>query len=283
MNQLISIITPVYNGEKFLRNFFESFFLSDWKDFEIIINNDPRSVDNTEFLCEEYRRKGLKIIYKKENNSMAHGRKRGVDFSSGDILLHLDCDMKVTPRLLLECFRLINSGFDALVISEESYGTTFWAKCKWLEKRCYNGIDNIESARCFTRKAYFSAGGHNEKMIFSEDRDLDIRMRKAGFRIGRTENFLYHNEGDLRLLKTSLKKLGYSHTANIFQQNHPEEFKWQANPLNRYFIFLKNAKYFFSHPFLYIGMIYMKTCEYLFAGFGYLNEKFKHNVKNTDN
>jgi len=272
---LVSVIIPCRNSSQNLENLLESFIDSKYKNFEIIINDDVVSNDNTMELCNKFQSKGLNIVYKKENISMAQGRKKGVDFSSGEILLHVDSDMKITADLLSECVELIYNGFDALVIPEESFGTTFWSKCKWLEKKCYDGNINIESLRCLKRDIYLELGGHNEKMVFSEDKDLDIRVRQAGYNIGRTKNFLWHNEGDLKLLKTLTKKLGYSKTANIFAEVHPKEFKWQANPLNRYIIFFKNIKYLFLHPLIYIGMIYMKTLEYIFALYGIILSKFK--------
>jgi arabinofuranan 3-O-arabinosyltransferase len=274
MKPLISVIIPTKNSANNLRNLLESLYFSNYKNFEIIVNDDLTSDDDTTNLCKEYISKGLSVIYKKENESMAQGRKRGVDFSSGEILLHLDSDMKITPDLLSECVELIHNGFDAIVIPEESFGTTFWAKCKWLEKKCYDGNMYIESLRCLKKEIYLKLGGHNEKMVFSEDKDFDIRVRQAGYKIGRTKNFLWHNEGDLKLLKTLTKKLGYSKTANIFAEVHPKEFRWQSNPLNRYIIFLKNIKYLFKHPLLYIGMIYMKTLEYIFAFYGIVRAKF---------
>jgi len=273
---LVSVIIPTRNSKINLITLLNSFLDSKYKNFEIIINDDVISDDNTDALCKEYKSKGLKIIYKKENKSMAQGRKRGVDFASGDILLHLDSDMKITPNLLSECVELIQNGADAIVIPEESFGTTFWAKCKWLEKKCYNGNINIESLRCIKKDIYTEIGGHNENMVFSEDKDLDIRVREAGYKITRSKSFLWHNEGDLYLLKTLKKKLGYSKTANIFAEIHPKEFKWQANPINRYIIFLKNIKYLFIHPIVYIGMLYMKTLEYMFAFYGIVVSKFKN-------
>ncbi len=275
MKSLISVVIPTKNSANNLRNLLESLYFSNYKGFEIIVNDDVTSDDDTMDLCREYISRGLSIIYKKENKSMAQGRKRGVDFASGNIILHLDADMKTTPDLLSECIELIKSGFDALVIPEESFGTTFWAKCKWLEKKCYTGNIHIESLRCLKKEIYLNLGGHNEKMVFSEDKDFDIRVRQDGYKIGRTKNFLWHDEGDLKLLKTLNKKLGYSKTANIFAEVHPKEFKWQANPLNRYIIFFKNIKYLFKYPLLYIGMIYMKTLEYIFAFYGIMRNKFK--------
>lgn len=261
MNPIISIIVPTYNSTLLMRDFLNSCLASEFKNFEVIVNDDLRSNDNLDQLCAEYKNKGLSIIYIKENKSMAQGRKRGAQVVSGTHLLHLDSDMQVTHSLFGECAEL-SQKFDALVIPEESFGTTFWARCKWLEKKCFQGVEQLESLRFIKKDIYDKLGGHDERMVFSEDKDFDLRVREAGYKIGRVNAHLMHNEGDLKLIKTLKKKLGYSKTANVFADEHPEHFRWQANPLHRYVIFARNIKYLFTHPFLYIGMVFMKTCEY---------------------
>lgn len=274
MNYLVSIIVPTYNSSKNLDIFLDSFLCSKYRNFEVIVNDDIRSSDNAQDVVNKYR-SNLSVVYVKENKSMAQGRKRGVDFSHGDILLFLDSDMKITEGFIEECVEMINNGYDALVIPEESYGTTFWAKCKWLEKKCYEGVDNIESLRCIKREIYIKVGGHDECMVFSEDKDLDIRVREFGVKISRIKSFLLHNEGDLFLWRTLKKKMSYSDTANVFAKKHPDQFRWQSNPFNRYIIFFKNIKYLLRYPFIYLGMIFMKTCEYLFVFVSYMKIKFE--------
>lgn len=270
MDSLVSIIIPTYNSSANLTICLDSFLHSTYKNFEIIVNDDKRTNDDTSEIIAAFAKKGLDITYLKENILMAQARKKGAQYAKGDILLHLDSDMKVSADLLAECVDSVGNEFDALVINEESYGTTFWAKCKWLEKKCYKGVEQIESLRCIKREVYEKIGGHDERMVFSEDKDFDLRVRKARYRVGRAKNIIYHNEGNLSLLKTLRKKMGYSGTANIFAEKYPEEFRWQSNLLNRYRIYFNNPKYLFSHPFLYSGMIFMKTCEFGFGGVGYL-------------
>lgn len=271
----LSIITPIYNSAHLLPAYFDSLLQSDYKDFEIVLNDDLRSDDNTPAVVEAYRQHGLSITYLKENKSMAQGRSRAVQDSSGRILFHMDSDMQVTKGLLGECVQLIDSGFGALVIPEEAFGTTFWAKCKWLEKKCYEGVDQIEALRVMPREAYDAVGGHNPKMVFSEDKDLDLRIRAAGNKVGRTKNFLHHNEGALKLTRSIRKKLFYSNTANLFETTHPEVFRYRANPFNRYKLFLKNIKYLFSHPLIYIGLFYMITVEFGIGGARFIYLKFR--------
>lgn len=274
MNPLISVIVPTYNSSKNLVTFLNSFLGSNYRNFEIIINDDIRSTDNTKEIIQEYVDKGLNVHYIKKNESMAQGRLMGASISGGSILIHLDSDMQVSPDLIGECVQNIITKYDALVIPEVSVGTTFWAKCKKMEKQCYEGIANIESVRCMKRAVYEGVGGHNPNMIFSEDKDLDIRIRNAGLTVGRCNNSIIHNEGELKLINTLKKKSGYSKTSNLFAMEHPVEYRWQANIFNRYLIFLKNISLGIEHPLIYLGMIYMKTWEYIAAGISILLGRF---------
>jgi arabinofuranan 3-O-arabinosyltransferase len=270
---VVSVIVPAYDSAPLLRDFLGACQASQSRDFEVIINDDLRSTDGTPALVEQFRTGGLDVTYLQENRSMAQGRKRGAAEARGSILLHLDSDMKVTPGLIGECADLLAGGYDALVIPEESFGTTFWARCKWLEKKIYDGVEQIESLRCVRRDIYDKLGGHNERMVFSEDKDFDLRVRKAGYAIGRTRNFLYHNEGALRLRKTMHKKLGYSGTADLFAGEHPEAYRWQTNIFHRFGLYLRNFRYAFSHPLLYGGLWVMKIGEFGFGALGQVRHR----------
>lgn len=271
---LVSVIVPTYNSAENLEILFEGFCESSDKNFEIIINDDKRTDDNTEEIIEKFSKK-LSLVYIRENTKMAQARKKWAEYSRGNILLHMDSDMKTTSGLIWEIIPLMQE-YDALIIHEESYGTTFRAKCKWLEKKCYRWVREIESLRVVKKEIYQKLGGHNEKMVFSEDKDFDIRVENAWYKIWRVkENFLWHNEWELKLWKTLKKKQWYSHTANLFAKSHPEAYKWQINIFNRYWIYLKNIKYLFTYPLLYIWMIRMKTCEFGAGGLGLIFSKSK--------
>lgn len=270
---VVSVIVPAYNSAPLLEDFLAACRASEFRAFEVIVNDDLRSLDGTPDLVEEFRAGGLDVTYLKENRSMAQGRKRGAAEARGSILLHLDSDMAVTPGLIGECADLLASRYDALVIPEESIGTTFWARCKWLEKKIYDGVEQIESLRCVRRDVYDKLGGHDERMVFSEDKDFDLRVREAGYRVGRTRNFLYHNEGELRLRKTMRKKLGYSGTADLFAGAHPEAYRWQTNILHRFRLYLRNYRYAFSHPLLYGGLWVMKAGEFTYGALGQVRHR----------
>jgi glycosyltransferase involved in cell wall biosynthesis len=59
---LVSIGMPVYNGEKYIRQAFDSLLAQDFKDFELIIS-DNASTDNTTEICKQYLEKDNRIKY----------------------------------------------------------------------------------------------------------------------------------------------------------------------------------------------------------------------------
>jgi len=262
----LTVIVPAYNSRIGLGELLASLNASSLRDFEVVINDDRRSSDDAEGLARSFREKGMLIRYLRENTGIGQARKAASRQALGDILLHLDSDMEVTAGLLQECVRLIDGGLDALVIPEESFGTTFWARCKWLEKKCYDGDDRIESLRCLKRSLYEQVGGHDERMCLSEDKDLDIRVRAVTKKIGRTTCHLRHNEGHLTLRKTVSKKMFYARSVDIFLKKDPEACRWEMSPWSRLALFFGRRRLFAAHPVLYAGMLFMKICEFGGAG-----------------
>lgn len=99
----VSIIMPVYNAERYLREAIESVLKQTYTDFELLLVND-RSTDHSKEICEEYAKKDERIVLL-ENDSQCHGpgptRNIGLDHASGDYLYFMDSDDWI-EKLLLE-------------------------------------------------------------------------------------------------------------------------------------------------------------------------------------
>lgn len=52
MSELVSVIVPVYNGEKYIRSCIESVFGQTYRNLELIVINDG-STDSTESICRQ--------------------------------------------------------------------------------------------------------------------------------------------------------------------------------------------------------------------------------------
>ncbi|MEA4910593.1 putative glycosyltransferase EpsJ [bioreactor metagenome] len=92
MNPKVSVIMPVYNGEKFLGEAIESVLNQTFKDFELIIVNDG-SKDNSLNIIKEYGNKDNRIkIIDQINQGVSVARNIGIKKSSGEYIAFLDSD-----------------------------------------------------------------------------------------------------------------------------------------------------------------------------------------------
>lgn len=93
MLPLISIITPVYNCEKYIDETITSVLNQTYERWEHIIIND-RSTDNTLDIMKRYAQtdKRIKVINLKQNAGVANARNIGIRHASGDYIAFLDGD-----------------------------------------------------------------------------------------------------------------------------------------------------------------------------------------------
>lgn len=90
MNELITVIINVYNGEKYIKKCIDSVINQTYKNLEILIINDG-STDNTLKICKSYNDRRIKIITT-ENQGLSMSRNTGIDNSKGDYLYFVDSD-----------------------------------------------------------------------------------------------------------------------------------------------------------------------------------------------
>lgn len=89
---LLSIIIPVYNGEKYIAEAIKSITIEEYPMCELIIIDDA-SIDSTETKCIEWRRlKNVVYIRLNDNHGVAYARNYGIKISKGEFITFLDCD-----------------------------------------------------------------------------------------------------------------------------------------------------------------------------------------------
>lgn len=91
-NDLISVIVPVYNVEKYLRKCIESIINQTYKNLEIILVDDG-STDASGKICDEYAciDNRIKVLHK-ENGGISSARNAGLNVSSGAFITFIDSD-----------------------------------------------------------------------------------------------------------------------------------------------------------------------------------------------
>lgn len=116
MNDLISIIVPVYNVEKYLKNCIDSLIRQTHKDIEIVLVDDG-STDSSGKICDEYLTKDERIkVFHKENGGLSDARNYGLKNSLGNLITFVDSDDVVANNYVeLLCREVSQRGADVVV------------------------------------------------------------------------------------------------------------------------------------------------------------------------
>lgn len=102
---MISIIIPVKNDERLLKEVFADYARQSFRDFEIITVVDSMTTDNSIDVCKAYADGTYVMEGKKTGRDMAMCalmRNYGALQSNGDILIHTDCDITFRDSNQLE-------------------------------------------------------------------------------------------------------------------------------------------------------------------------------------
>lgn len=92
MNDLISVIIPIYNTEKYLSECIESITNQTYKNLEILLINDG-SKDKSIVICNKYKNKDKRIkVIDKENSGVSDTRNLGIKKSTGKYIIFIDSD-----------------------------------------------------------------------------------------------------------------------------------------------------------------------------------------------
>ncbi len=104
MNDLITIIINVFNGEKYIKRCLDSVLSQTYSNLEILIVNDG-STDKTLDICKSYKDSRIRIISTK-NLGLSLSRNVGIDHAKGEYLYFVDADDFIEKDTIEYLYRL---------------------------------------------------------------------------------------------------------------------------------------------------------------------------------
>ncbi len=117
----ISIIVPVYNVEKYLKECLDSLLSQTLKDIEIICVNDG-STDGSYQILEEYKLKDKRIkVIHQQNHGYGYSMNVGIDNATSDYIGILESDDVARPEMFFELYNFITEYECDLVKSDFYY------------------------------------------------------------------------------------------------------------------------------------------------------------------
>lgn len=162
IEDLVSIIVPCYNGEKYISRFLDSIINQTYKKIELIIIDDG-STDNTHIIIEGYREKlknegmNLKYIYQ-TNQGQAEALNKGLEIVMGEYLTWLDSDDILTKDSIEKKVNFLKKNFE--------YGFVVSSMAVY-DENDLNNIKHIKRWKNKERENYFEDLILEKNIIFN--------------------------------------------------------------------------------------------------------------------
>ena len=204
MHDLISIIIPVYNAEKYIRKCLDSIIAQSHTNWEAILVDDG-SPDNSGVICDEYAAndKRFKVVHQ-QNGGVSVARQTGLDNATGDCIIHCDPDDWIEPTMLeemLECLISNNAGMvicnivehfnnESIVITQHlnAIHTSKEIQELLINQRMHGSCCNKLIKKDFCKKNSF----HPANLTMCEDELFNIRVLNNNFNVAYLPKGLYN-------------------------------------------------------------------------------------------
>ncbi|MFA6922779.1 MAG: glycosyltransferase [Bacteroidales bacterium] len=197
----ITVLMPVYNCEKYIKESVESILNQTFVNFEFLIINDA-STDNTRNIISSYNDKRIILIDNNENIGLSKSLNKGIEIAKGKYIARMDADDISLPTRLEKQFYFLNNNIEYCLvaakiigINEKSKETSMWDNDN--NNITYRDIYYfLPKANCIAhptvliRKEILIEYKYSEKPYFSQDWDLWLRLISDKKKIAKLDEVL---------------------------------------------------------------------------------------------
>lgn len=217
MTKLISIILPIYNGEKYMRESIDSILNQSYTNWELLIIDDG-STDNTPVIAAEYKDMDSRIYYYKNEQNIRLPRtlNRGFSLAKGDYLTWTSDDNYYYPTALEKMIHALETQNKDFAFASCDIIN---AKGEIVEVITVNdhspkmlvGSNPVGACFMYSRKAYEVTGDYDPELTLVEDFDYWQRIAARFPPVCISEKLYAYRWHDGALTST-MKKDRFNHT-----------------------------------------------------------------------
>lgn len=268
---LISILMPVKNAEKYIRDSVSSILDQTYKNFEFIIIDD-NSTDKTSEIIESIKDDRIRF-YKRESRGIIEQLNFGLIEAKGEFIARMDADDIVSPEKLEEQINFLLSNKDIHLVGTNFAFIDEQGKLL-IYKRLPEDQKNIEFMMPFIdsvlhssiltyKKVLVDAGGYNRNYSYAEDDELFLRLLSLGYKMHNIQKILY---------KYRVIEREFGH----YEKQNEQYYKCSMDYLENYYA-KKEGEYYLRMGLLeyYRGSI-KKSKEYLLKSLKFKDIKRKY-------
>jgi glycosyltransferase involved in cell wall biosynthesis len=188
----VSVLTPVYNAQKYLRPAIESVLAQEMGQFEFVLVDDGSRDDSSEIIGKYAARDGRILWTRRENRGVSATRNELVGMARAPLVAWLDADDVAMPRWLeqlcgfMEARReLVAAGCFVEMMDVDGLPICKWSCATEHDKidhgHLHGGVKSLMFGSSITRReAILRAGGFDETLKGGEDLDLFLKLGEIG-------------------------------------------------------------------------------------------------------
>lgn len=198
--KFISVVMPVYNEEKYIRDCIDSLLMQDYaqENMEWLII-DGCSTDKTKDILKEYQIKHPDLIYifDNPNKTAPFAMNIGISHARGEYIIRLDAHAKYNNDYISKCvYYLNNTDADNVGGLAETRGKGFVGETIALMLSSKFGVGNSQFRTngssgyvdtvpfgAFRKEVFENLGGYDERLTRNQDNEMNYRIRKNGGKI----------------------------------------------------------------------------------------------------
>lgn len=258
---LVSVVIPVYNGDRFLTEALESVLAQDYPHVEIIVVDDG-STDNTAAVIRQYQ-PAIQAIFQR-NAGVAIARNRGIEAAQGAWIAFLDADDVFLPGKLtaqitlaeaLPHLGIVHSGWRRISHQGEPLmDVELWRQVPTLNLESWLRWKPVLPSAMIIQKEWLTrAGGFDPRFPPAEDTELMLRLARLGCEADwlRQVTVLYRQHEGSAMHKGIPQARSLAAVIDDFfeQPDLPEFIRWQESSI-RYNTLVWIAWYLYhtGHP-----------------------------------
>lgn len=223
-DSLISIVLPVYNGEKFLEKSIESCLYQTYANWELLIIDDG-SVDKSAEIARQYEKRDSRIHYYRNEYNLKLPRtlNRGFSLAKGEYLTWTSDDNYYYERALEKMVEKLNNSDSEFVfascaiINENGEQVSTIAAPLDYENAIWD-YDFVGACFMYTRKVYETIGDYDPALFLCEDYDYWLRIF-ASFKVDYLDEILYAYRHHAKALSVTHKEGQYEALEKVLLKN----------------------------------------------------------------
>lgn len=237
MRPSISVIIPVHNGERTLRECLLSVRAQLNEGDEIIVIDDG-STDRSPEITE-----GLRIkLIRQTRQGQSSARNKGIKAAQGDIVVFTDADCTVQSGWLGELVTPISRGESAGTVGritsnqENRVANLIQIELdeRYSQMKNREAVDFLNTGNCAFRKELLDDPAFDERFLWLEDVELSFRLAQKGHRMVFVENAVVDHPHPESFWQYLLRKFRYAVFAPIIYRRYPSKVLSDSRtPANR--------------------------------------------------